>query len=427
MFRPQFRGRRLCLISLLTPLLLWATILLVTPTGWVRSRLIARLEAETGRAVGIDSVHLNWSGNLRIANLSFAEVRNPRDPWLRIADTSIDVHLGQVLLGCCTPGDVVASGVSVRVWRRGDGRFEFGDLATSCPIAGAAHVIATRSIDLFPSFNFRLSDASVQLIDDGNDLRCNLTNITASGSYRSLAVKVDDLRGMVNGGRLTMAGQLIRDPVLPRFSAEFRADRVHLDQGLNLIGTLIPLVAQTNHALGGMLNFGLSLKGQGASSGAIQSSLVGHGSVLLDPIDLDGSRILSELRVLGEWPKENHVGAVSSNFTVANGRVATEDLTIRSTKIPFVVAGWTDFTGRFDYETRVDQMIASLPREARSILGELKINLDELTGLRIAGSKDQVELTLRGRPLADKPGQPPNTERTKIRETARKLRDRIFR
>ncbi len=426
MIRPRLRGRCWKCGFLASPGLVWAMILVLTPTGWVKNRLVARLEAETGRSVQIGSVHLGIFGNLKIDDLSFAERRSPCDPWLRIAEARIDVHLGQMLVGRCDPGDVTVDGASLRVWRRDDGRFEFGDLAQPTPAIGPGSVGVHSTPNLLPAINIHVNNAKVQFVDDPNHFRADLTDITARGSYKPSAVTVDDFRGLVNGGSLSMAAQLDRDPLTPRFSAEIQGRSIHLDHGLELVETFVPLVARSDDQIGGTLNVHLALKGQGVSCPEIRKTLTGHGSILLDPIDLDGSRILSELRTLGDWPKTDHVGAVSSNFRVERGRVSTEDLTIRASKIPLVVAGWTDFDGRFDYETRVDRMIAGLPREAKSFLGELKINLDELTGLRIEGAKDQFRISLNGRPLSTDPDQPTG-ERTRLRETARKLHDRFFR
>ena len=426
MIRPRLRGRCLWFAVLASPLLAWGIVLICTPMGWLKARLITRLEAETGRAVQIDSVQLGWTGNLQITNLSFAERQTPADPWLRVGTAKIDVHLGQALVGCCQPGDIEVDVVTLRIWRRQDGRFEFGDLAQIHPSADPSQTQAARSANFCPGLNFRVAHASVQLIDEANDLRLDLSGAEARGSYRAHAVKIDDLRGHLNGGPITLAALLIRDPLTPRFAIEIRAKRVHLNQGLRFVETFVPLVARSDDALSGFLNVRLALKGQGASCGEIRRTTTGHGSILLDPIDLAGSRILSELQALGEWPKEGHVGAVSANFTIEAERVATEDLTIRASKMPFVVACWTDFDGRFAYTTQVDKMIASLPREARSWLSELKVNLDELTGLRIAGKRGQVQLTLNGRPLSSDPNQP-SAERTRYRATARKIRDRFFR
>lgn len=426
MIRPRLRGRCLKCGLLASPVLVWALILVLTPTGWVKDRLVARLEAETGRSVRIGSVHLGIFGNLKIDDLSFAERQTPADPWLRVDETRIDVHLGQMLLGRCEPSDVMVDGASLRVWRRGDGRFEFGDLARPSPSVVPGGVSALPTPNLIPAVNIHVSSAKVRFVDDPNQFRADLTDITARGSYKPLAVKVDDLRGQVNGGSLAMAAQLVRDPSSPRFSAEVQGKSIHLDHGLELVEMFVPLVARSDDRIGGTLNVRLALRGQGVSCPEIRKNLTGHGSILLDPIDLDGSKILSELRTLGDWPKTDHVGAVSSNFKVDRGRVSTEDLTIRASKIPLVVAGWTDFDGRFDFAAKVDAIAAGLPREAQGLLGEFRGNLDDLSGLRLRGDRDRVDVTVHGRPLAGDPARP-DGERARFREAARRVRDRFFR
>ena len=420
----RLRGRCLWTAALAAPLVCWGLVLGLAPTGWAKARLAARLEAATGRVVRIDSIRLGLCGNLRLEGLSFAESATPSNPYLRIRSASIDVHLGQILIGRCQPGDVAVSGASVRIWRRADGTFEFGDLARSTPAPHAGRANDPRA-DLFPTINVVLDDATVHYVDDTNGLRLNMVDVSGRGSFGRLAVQVDDLRGLLNGGPIRVAAHLDRDPTTPRFAAEVQAQHVRLDRGLEVVEQFVPLVARDDHAIGGLINVRLALKARGDSAAEIRRTATGQGSILLDPIDLDRSRILDELRTLGDCPKTNHVAAVSSNFVVADGRITTDDLTIRGSKIPFVVAGWTDFDGRFDYRTQVDRMIANLPREARSLLGELKINFDQLAGLRIEGQPGTVRLTLDGRPLAAGPGQP-TPERVRFRQAARQLRDRFF-
>ena len=424
MFRPRLRGRcgRWGLLSL--PVLGWVLLVLLVPTGWVRTRLVARLEVATGRSVRMGSIQLGWTGNLRIEDLSLAERSTPTDPWLQVTEARVDIHLGQVLFGCCTPSEITVEGLSVRIWRRLDGRFEFGDLAR-CPSSGAAGP-AKGGVNLLPAVNVRVNNALIRYVDDASGLQLNLRGVVARGSYQAQLVRIDNLLGELNGGPLTLAAELIRDPKTPRFSAEVQVRRVHLDQGINVVETLVPLVGREGDSAGGLLTARLAIRGQGASPDEIRRTLTGHGTILLDPIDLDGSRILAELRTLGEWPRENHIGAVSSSFVVDRGRVLSDDLTIRASKIPLVVAGWTDFDGRFDYTTRIDKILASLPRDARALMSELQVNLDELTSLRIEGQRDQVRMTLNGRPLASD-SAPTNGERVRFRESARKIRDRFFR
>ena len=70
--------------------------------------------------------------------------------------------------------------------------------------------------------------------------------------------------------------------------------------------------------------------------------------------------------MLGDWPKgkPDRLGRAPTSV-VENGRITTDDLTIRASRFPFVLGGWTDFDGRFDYAAQVDRIAAKLPKEAK--------------------------------------------------------------
>ena len=57
---------------------------------------------------------------------------------------------------------------------------------------------------------------------------------------------------------------------------------------------------------------------------------------------------------------------------------------------------------------------------------ELKVNFDQLAGLRMKGSIDRIDVTVNGHPLTGDPDSP-NDERARFRDTARRIRDRFFR
>jgi len=422
---PRLRGRwRRLLGLLLLPALVWAVVLAVVPTDWARARLVERMERATGRSVRIGALRLCVLGNLRVLNLTIAEPRTPADPWLRVAEARIDIHLGQVLLGHCEPSRVEVDGLAVRIWCRKDGTPEFGDLLRSTGGAGGGASRPGRS----PTAGFAVAvrNASVRVVDEPSGTRVDLTEVEARARVGGLIATLEELKGKLNGGTIRLAVRLDRDPGSPRFEAEVHAAGVGLDRGLAALGTYLPVVAGATEGVGGKLNMNVALDGRGAARAEIRPTLRGHGSIALDPIDLDGSRFLDQLEILGDWPSESRVGSVTSDFALERGRFTTEDLTIRVSRFPFVLGGWTDFDGRFDFAAKVDAIAARLPREARGLIGELKANLDGLTGLRFRGDARRMSVTINGRPLAGDPAQG-DGERARFRESARKIRDRFFR
>ena len=264
------------------------------------------------------------------------------------------------------------------------------------------------------------------MIDDPSGTRLDFEEVAAKGTRGHRLISIDELKGKLNGGTIEMAAKLDRDPTSPRFEAEIRSNDVEIDSKMPVLGFFVPVVAGATEGLGGKFDLLLALKGQGSTRSEVRRSLVGHGSVVLDPIDLEGSKFLAQLDVLGDWPIESRIGSVATDFTVEKGRISTEDLTIRVSRFPFVLGGWTDFDGRFDYSAKVDSITAKLPKEAKPWLTELKVNFDQLAGLRMKGTIDRIDVTVHGHPLTGDPESPDN-ERARFKDTARRIRDRFFR
>ncbi len=424
MKRPRFRGRWPWLGLLLAPALAWAVVLALVPTEWARARLVDRLASATGRNVRIGALRLGFFGNIKIVDLSLAERATPADPWLRVAEARVDVHLGQVLLGRCKPGEVVVEGASLRVWRRKDGTPEIGDfLRVGRPAPGRDGRASDASAG---SIKVKVVGASVRVVDEPSGTRVDLSGVEAEATSGGRLVTLGKLKGRINGGTFELAARVDRDPVAPRFEVEARAAGVGIDQGMPALAYLVPVVAGTTDGAGGKLGLILTIKGQGTTRAEIRRSLRGTGSILLDPIDLDGSKFLASLDALGDCPSMGKVGSVSANLAIERGRISSDDLTIRVSRFPFVLGGWTDLDGRFDYAPRVDRIAEQLPREARGWITELKVNFDQLAGLRLQGTPDRVLVTVHGHPLTGDPGRP-DGERARFRESARRIRDRFFR
>ena len=412
----------------MVPLLAWGIVLAVAPTDWARTRLVDRLARATGRSVEIGSIRLGVFGELRIVDLTMAEPSTPTDPWLRVAEAKIDVRLGQVLTGQCDLKEVQVEGVSLRIRRRADGSSELADLLLDDRVTPRGRASGTPA-EGPGSIAVRVSGGRVRFVDEADGRPAEpieLTGIEARATVGRRSISIDDLRGKLNGGTIAMAAKLDRDPRGPRFEVEARARGIEIARGMSALGLLVPVIAGPTEGVGGKLDLIFSVHGRGKTLAEVRRSIQGRGSVMVDPIDLEGSRFLHELDVLGDWPKETRFGSVSSDFQVQDQRITTEDLTIQASSFPFVLGGWTDFDGRFDYAARVDKITSKLPREARGWMADLKVNFDQLAGLRLRGTIDQVEVTIHGHPLTGDPDRP-DQERAKFRDTARRIRDRFFR
>ncbi|MBX6311328.1 MAG: AsmA-like C-terminal region-containing protein [Isosphaeraceae bacterium] len=427
------RWRLILLALVLGPPLLWALVLALVPTAWARDRIVARLQQATGQPVRLVGLRLGALGGVRLQGLEIGPpVAEKGDgPWLRVSALRIDLNLAQLALGHLEPGLIEADGVALRIYRRADGSFEFGDLLRAGPEKTSPEKTTAAAEDPERSITaFRLHDAKISLIDEPTATRLDFSEVEGHGTWQRQRVEIAEVKGALNGGRFAMAGALERGGPAPAFDGQVRAERVALGVGMKALGYLVPLLAGMPASVEGRLDLNLYLKGRGASSGEILRSLSGQGTVALDPIALDGSQVLAELSQLIALPDRERVGSIRSSLAIGQGRIISKDLTLTVAQVPIRLAGWTDFQGRLDYQVRAEGLMDRLSSEAKGLLGDLPIDLKELVALRIEGTLDHLVVSADGVPVTDLLSRDPARraeERAKLREFGRRLRDRILR
>ena len=419
---------RLAAATAAVPTLLWAAVLLVAPTGWARARLERELEEATGRKVAIESIRLGPLGNLRVRGLAVAERATPGDPWLRVAEARLDVHLLRLLFGHCRPAEIDIDGLDLRVHRRSDGTLEFGDLlAGPGPRDPRSSRDATAPDSSKTTLRFR--GARVVVVDDPGATRVDLSEIEGTASWDGRVAEAPLLTGSLNGGKFAFAFNYDRSGPEPSFQAEVRARGVALaGAGIRALGLFAPVVAsEVAGDIDGRCDLMLALRDHGGSADALRRNLVGHGAIRLDPIDLTSSRIYAAFKGARQVRRMTKIGSVESHFAIGNERIVTDDLTITVARLPTVLAGWTDFDGRIDYAVKPDAVDARLPSEARKFLGELRKDLGELAHLRITGTVDAPEVFAGSIDLIGGPRGLKDNDKARLEEAARVLREKYLR
>ncbi|AMV39353.1 AsmA family protein [Planctomyces sp. SH-PL62] len=123
--------RRLLLIPIgivVAPALLWCLVVLVAPTNWARTHVIAALERSSGRTVHVDKLRVCFGGGLDLENLKIGAPGSASGPWLDAEKVHVDVSLFQLVRGRLDATALDVDGVKLRVQRRADGTFELADL-----------------------------------------------------------------------------------------------------------------------------------------------------------------------------------------------------------------------------------------------------------------------------------------------------------
>lgn len=413
-------------LLLLAPPVLWTLGVSLMPTGWARTRLVAALERETAREVRLDDVRLGLFGGLHLRGLSVAEPREPDDPWLKADSITIDVNAAELLAGRLAPRRVEVQGVSLRVRRGADGNFEIGDLFRRSPKAGPDPAAGRDPEPTDQGVALRLTDARVELIDEPTGTRLGFTDLEGRGTWRRHRTILHELRGRCNGGPVLLEAELERGSGSPMFEGELHARHVRVGEGMTALHYVAPVLSGASVGLDGQLDLNLYLRGQGSTADELARSLTGRGAIRIDPIALDHSHVLAELGRVLTLPDGARVGSFGGTFDVARRRVTSKDLTLELAGLPIVLDGATSFDGAVDYRIRSEGLADSFSRELRSVLEDLPVRVDDVLDLRLRGTAGHYELTLDGLPVAGRDGRP-LSDKERLREAARRLRDRLIR
>ena len=422
-----FKGRRFKVLGglLCGPLILWVVLLFIIPTDWARRRLVGRLEAATGQSVRIGKVSLGISGRLQVRDVALATRETPDDPWLQAGSASLDLHVFQVIFGCCRTAEIELSAMKARVLRRADGTFEFAEFLTPPPSSRDTATSGGTST-ISPIVKLSIRDSSVIVIDQGAESEFDVTQVQGSATWSAETLSIEGLNGRLNGGTFEFAAKADRTMADPLFEMELRIRGVSITDGMQGLSYLAPVVAGAGTSLDGRINLLVALGGKGLTSARLRETLKGRGSILLDPINLDGSQLLREVEVFGRLPRSERIGTVQSTFEVGQGKVSTQDLTIKFAGLPLVLAGWTDFDGKLDYRAKTELLEKRLPKGAKSLLADLDLDIKDLGGLRITGSLDQVQVSMDRGPLANSAGRGA-IDKKRLEELKGRFLDKVIR
>jgi hypothetical protein len=401
------RFRRFALLafaSLFIPPLLWLGVVLVAPTNWAKSRVVAALEAGTRRSVRLERLSARLLGGFQLTNLEIGSPQTTDSPWFRASAVRVEFRWRDLLRGDLQPRMVEIDGIDMRVLRRGDGSLELADLIIP-EYQSNDHWHAHPGSAPLP---VRIHGGSVTVIDEPSQTRLHLEGVEGDGTREERRIVVNGLRGLLNGGPFQFTGELDRRHGVPTFEARFRADDVVLDDGMSVLRYVIPVLAGAPLNLKGHLDCDLKISGQGANWTAVSESLAGHGVIGINPVDLDGAPLIAELS------NQGRVASIRSDFAIKNRRIITDHFVLNIGRVPMTLSGWTGFDGHIDYQINLKALADRIPDNARRLLGELNVDVSTLTVLTLRGTINQMVVQLNGVSL----------DRNRLRKSGFKKEDR---
>ena len=103
------------------PVVLWVIIVLIAPTRWARSHVVAVLERSSGRSVKLDTLDVCLGGGVSLFEPHDRSSPVGGRPVAKAPKVHIDVSPFQLLRGKFEPSSLDIDGLSLRVLRRQDG------------------------------------------------------------------------------------------------------------------------------------------------------------------------------------------------------------------------------------------------------------------------------------------------------------------
>jgi hypothetical protein len=414
---------------LLTPLLLWVFIVLVAPTRWARSHVVAVLERSSGRSVKLDDLDVCLGGGVSLSNLRIGAPRSVGDPWLEAPRVQIDVSPFQLMRGKFEPTSLDIDGLTLRVLRRQDGSLELADLVRAGPRNAGTQASEPQRCGL-SKLSARLHHARIQLIDIPTQTSIELQDVEGEGIWEGEGALFVTLTGLFNEGPFQFTGHFYRSGRLPMFEGQFRATDAVLDGNMNALRYLVPVLAGTPGKVQGKLDIDLYLSGLGNTRESLCKTLRGRGTVSIDPIGFAGAQVLTELADLVHVPASERTGSIQSSFTIEDSRITTDRLSLHAGRVPIVVSGWTGFDGQMSYQLTLDGLVEKIPDKARQFLSGLDVDLSTISSVSLRGSVDKVEIGFQrsaaGRgPAVDSLFSREDRDRLKV--LGRRLRDKVLR
>jgi AsmA protein len=423
--------RRLLLLPIgvvAAPALLWCLIVLVAPTNWARKHVAAALERSSGRSVDLDSLAVCLTGGIDLRNLRIGAPETADDPWLVAKKVHLDVGVLQIITGRLDATAMDVDGLELRVRRRDDGTFELADLVHSGEPSRRADVAPSSSGPT--NLQVVVKRARIHVVDEPTGTDVVLENVDGEGTWEEGRTIAGTMSGEVSQGEFQFSGSLLRVPGRPVFEGRLWADRVVLDDGMAFLRYLVPVLAGATPKVQGDVTMEMYLRGDGETRELLRQTLVGQGRILIDPIQLDGVELLSEVEKSIPLPTRGRVGSLRTDVAVKDGRIHTQKLALNIAKTPLVITGWTDFDGNLDYRMSLDGIAEKVPTKARRILAELDIDVAALSSLQLHGTVDDLQVSVLGRtpgagPALDGLVSPSDKEKLKL--LGRQLRDSIVR
>ena len=355
----------------------WFGVPALLGTDFAREKIQTAMADGTGREVALGDISFSWTTGLTVSEVTVNQKEGDfadEGPLFKLRRLSLDLGWKQILDKKIEVSDLTIDGPSIVIIRDKKGRFNFDDLIEKTADEPAREPEPSGKAPPV-TVHLTISDGDVIFIDQRAGTRVEMKDIDAKVEWKEGQLVINTGFDL-NGGAvsLTANADLSKKPS-PFEVKEFVIDGSTFSGNLAHLASFIPLMGDKPQNASGTLGFRIEgLKADGLDMASLQRSLTGAGGFSLEggamvsgPI----TQLYSAFRAIGASDLGALAGGgggqalkfdlLGSTFSIHDGRIFTNDFSVKAAGMELEIAGSTGFDGTLDYKMHavgLDEILA---------------------------------------------------------------------
>lgn len=410
----------LIVIIILLGVGVWFGIPALLGTGFAHDKIQKAMAQGTGREVALGDISFGWASGLTVSDVVVKQKAGDfteEGPLFTLKALSLDVGWKQILDQKIEVNDLTIDAPSIVIIRDKDGRFNFDDLLEKtagepAPAPAPTGKAPPVTVNLF------INGGRVIFIDQKAGTRVEMKDIDAKAEWREGVLAIDSDFDLNGGGVKLLANADLSKKPSPFEVKEFVIDGSTFSTNGVHLASFIPLMGDKPQEASGTLGFRIEgLKADGLDMESMKRSLTGSGNLSLaagtlasgpvtqiySALRAIGARDLSALAAAGGGSEALTFDLLKSTFAIHDGRIFTDDLSVKGAGLNLNIAGSTGLDGTLDYTMTaagLDELIAknenlkkylgdsgSLPFGFKGSLSSPKISIDAEGAMKNAAER----------------------------------------
>ncbi|MBN1794738.1 MAG: hypothetical protein JW844_07230 [Candidatus Omnitrophica bacterium] len=267
----------------------------------------------------------------------------------------------------------------------------------TCPLSG--NVTTTVSAEMPLADPSKLAVRYVLSAETLLIQKINLNHIMLSGSWQNYGSRDVALEAAAYGGTMRLFGEILNENTLWKYTTTTQASEINLEK-------LAKDIAPQKKNIAGTLNAQLTLQG----SGLDKKNVRGQGWCVITEGRLGELRLLGDVAALLDLPRLKTITfeEAQTTFTIAEEKISTDDLVLKSPQVVLNGAGSLGFdqTLRFDVSTQMSQEIYEDETAPQKLAGFLIMRAGTLASdFTVTGTLSEPKLKLKPVPVDKAIGQ----------------------